>query len=100
MGELNEYHIGVVVRVVGTFTDIDGNEVDPAAVFATVKTPAGGVTTYTYGVDAELVRDSQGVYYIDDDGNAEGKWWTRIYSTGAGQAAGELGFIIKVSRFL
>ena len=99
MGELNEYIMGVVIHTVGTFEDAAGNRVDPAAVFARVKDPAGAVTNYTYGIDAELVRESAGVYYIDTDGDTEGEWWTRVYSTGAGKTADELGFKIKVSRF-
>jgi hypothetical protein len=54
----------------------------------------------TYGVGAELVKDSTGVYHVDIDADEAGKWLYRFYSTGTGQASSSIGeFIVFVSEF-
>ena len=93
---INFYDLGDLVRVTGTFTRASGAVMDPAVVKCQVKTPAGVKTSYTYGVDAAMVRDSVGVYHLDVSITASGHWWYRWYSTGAGQAAAETEF--RVSR--
>ena len=85
---MNTYTIGQKIRITGTFTDIDGAAIDPDAVLFELSAPPNlPVTTYTYGVGAELVKDSVGVYYIDVDLPTYGEWRWRMYSTGTGQAA-------------
>ncbi len=93
------YSTGDLIRVEGSFTNAAGAAVDPTAVFAKYKTPAGVTTTLTYGVDAALVRDSAGNYHIDIDANSEGRWRYRFYSTGTGQSAQEEDFIVQGSSF-
>ena len=85
------YDIGNVVRATVAFTNpLDSDAaVDPAAVFASVRDTSGAVTTYTYGDDAELVKSSTGVYYIDVTLASAGRYYVRLWSTGAGQAAEE-----------
>jgi hypothetical protein len=73
--------------------------VDPTAVFCEVRTPAGVETTYTYGVDAGLVKDSVGNYHLNVSATARGTWPYRWYSTGTGQAAGESWFFVRESDF-
>jgi hypothetical protein len=86
----NTYDVGDEVRITGTFTDADGNAQDPTAVFFAFLAPsATSATTYEYGTDAELVKDSTGVYYVDLDLDEAGLWRYRFYSTGTGQAADE-----------
>lgn len=85
----NTHDKGDLVRCTGTFTDSDGDAQDPTAVYFQVMTPANETTTYTYGEDDEVVKASTGIYYVDVDANAEGKWRYRFYSTGTGQAAEE-----------
>lgn len=40
----------------------DDAAVDPSALTLTIRTPAGVVTTYTYGIDVGLVREALGAY--------------------------------------
>lgn len=93
------YDKGDLVRITGTFTDSAGDATDPAAVYFKFTTPAGATTSYQYGVDAEIVKSSTGIYYVDVDANASGTWYYRYYSTGTGQAAEEGAFTIDRSNF-
>jgi len=95
----NGYQIGDLVRIAGIFTNAAGTAVDPTAVLAKYKTPAGVITTLTYGVDVALVRDSVGNYHVDINAASEGRWRYRFYSTGTGQAANEEDFIVSGSSF-
>jgi len=91
----NRYDQGDLVRVTGTWTDPlnAGVPIDPTAVNLSVKSPNGTITTYVYGVDSEVVKDSAGVYHMDIDLNKRGRWYYLWWSTGVGQAA-EQGKII------
>lgn len=92
------YDIGDLVRCTGTFAS-SGANVNPSAVLFKVKTPAGTITTYTYGTDVALVRDSTGIYHVDVDATEAGEWTYRFWSTGTGQAAAEGQFIVKATLF-
>lgn len=94
----NAYDIGDMVRCTGTFT-ASGSSVNPAAIMFKVKTPAGVVTTYTYGTDAALVRDATGVYHVDVSVAEAGEYVYRFWSTGTGQAAAEGQFVVKATLF-
>ena len=94
----NAYDIGDLVRCTGAFAT-SGTNVNPEAVFFKVKTPAGTVTTYAYGTDAALVRDSTGVYHVDVNAAEAGQYVYRFWSTGAGQAAAEGQFLVKLTLF-
>ena len=96
----NHYDVGDLVRVRGTFTDADGDVHDPTAVLFTFKAPSDDeATSYTYGEDAELVKSSTGVYYVDVDADEAGDWWCRFHATGTGQAAAERSFKVEASKF-
>lgn len=81
------YHVGDKITIYGTWTNAAGVATDPGSIFAKYKDPAGTVTTYTYSVDAELVKDSAGIYHVDIDADEAGMWYYRFYSTGSGQAS-------------
>jgi hypothetical protein len=93
------YDVGDLVRCSATFTDQDDTAVDPTGIAFKVKTPAGVTTTYTYGTDAALVRDSTGNYHVDVSMTAAGLWPYRWASTGTGQAAAEGQLLVEASRF-
>jgi hypothetical protein len=95
---LNSYDLGDLVRCTGTFASSDAN-VNPAAVLFKIKTPSGTITTYTYGTDAELVRDSTGVYHVDVDAAEHGNYTFKFWSTGIGQAAAEGQFFVRQTMF-
>jgi hypothetical protein len=59
------YDIGDGQRISGEFRDISDQLVDPDVVQFQFKTPAGAITTYVYGTDDELVKDSAGHYHVD-----------------------------------
>lgn len=86
---MSTYAKGALVRVTGAFTTAAGTAQDPATVKVTVRKPNGQVSTYTYGTDAAVVKDSTGNYHLDVDANLPGRWVYRWFSTGAGQAADE-----------
>ncbi|MCI0420075.1 MAG: hypothetical protein L0312_12765 [Acidobacteria bacterium] len=93
------YDKGDIVRVSGAFTNDAGVAQDPTTVIFRFVNPAGTSTTYTFGVDGALVKDSIGNYHVDIDANAEGDWHYRWESTGTGQAADEGQFRVDDSRF-
>ena len=47
----------------------------------------GSSSTYEYGADGEVVKDSAGVYHIDVLLTSAGKWTVRWYSTTSAEAA-------------
>ena len=89
---MNNYQVGDLVRVSASFTDASGNAVDPDTVYCDITAPDGTKTTYTYGTDAEVVRDSAGNYHLDVDVTAAGRWCYAWRSRGTGQAAGSGSF--------
>lgn len=89
---------GDKVRVQTTFSDIDGNATDPGAIYFKFTDPSGNATTYTYGADAELVKSTTGVYYVDVDCDEAGVFRWRFYSTGAGQAADQGVFVAEAEN--
>jgi ferredoxin-NADP reductase len=68
--------------------------IDPTTVRFSVRDPNGTVTTYLYGTDVQIVKSSTGNYYVDVNGNSDGYWVYRFYSSGTGQAAAESGFYV------
>ncbi len=56
---------GTIIKAKVTFRDPDTKVVlDPTTVTVQTRTPAGVLTTLTYGVDAALVKASTGIYYV------------------------------------
>lgn len=68
---------GVQPKVRVTFTRADV-AFDPSTVRFTLKKPSEIVTTYIYGVDAEVVRESTGVYYLEPHLDEPGRWEGRV----------------------
>lgn len=94
---LTAWHLGELVRVSGAFRDLAGTLLNPTTVRLKVRTPAGVTTTYTYGTDVDLVRDSTGNFHFDVNANAVGKWHYRWESSGTGQAAEPGEFVVQSS---
>jgi hypothetical protein len=95
------YDKGDLVRCTATFKDATNNDtlVDPSTIQFKFKTPAGATTTYTYGTDAQLVKDSTGQYHVDLNANAAGTWSYQFSSTGTYQAAQEQQFTVLAGQF-
>lgn len=99
MARINAYARGTLVRASATFASAAGAAVDPTTVRLKVRAPAGTVTTWTHGIDGQLVKDAAGAYHADIDANEEGVWHTRWEGTGANQAAAESQFTVNVGVF-
>jgi len=93
------YDKGDLVRVSGAFTDSDSAAQDPTAVKFQFTDPSDNTTSYTYGTDDELVKDSTGNYHVDVDCDETGLWRWHWYSTGTGQASDEGRFYVSDSEF-
>lgn len=73
----NEYDIGDVIRLSGSFTSTSGAAIDPTTVTVWVKAPSS--TVY---VDASPTNPSSGLHYVDYTPASTGVYLYRIYSTG------------------
>lgn len=74
-----QFPLGQTVRVRATFEDPDTLVlVDPNTVTFKVRAPNGVVTTKTYGVDAEVIKESVGKYLyrltLSQEGTYRWKW--------------------------
>lgn len=96
----NTYQNGDEIVFYGTFKNAAGVERDPTNVFFQIKNPAGTITTYQYGEDVALKRESTGVYYIELSVTTSGHWHYRWYSTGVGMASDEAGIYVEESEFV
>ena len=95
-----EFDVGDVPRSFGEFRDAAGALADPQTVKVSVRPPSGVISTYVFGTDAAVVKDSTGKYHIDIDANASGAWAVRWFSEGTGKAAVEMRFKVKKSDFV
>lgn len=99
---INEYDVGDLIRCTGTFTDASDTETDPDTVTFKARGPSGNITTYVYGVDAEVVKSSTGVYYVNLTIDESGFWYYRFAGTASddtAQGADENHFKIELSAF-
>lgn len=84
-----------------SFLDEDGEPVDPDTVTLKLKSPRHVITTYVFGTDAELERESTGVYTINVVPNRAGRWSFRWETTGSGTSiVQEDSFIVMASPFV
>jgi hypothetical protein len=56
--------IGNAVKWSVVFLDESGGAIDPTVVTFWLVAPDGSMTIFTYGTDAEVVRDDEGEYHI------------------------------------
>ncbi len=72
--------VGSEMQITGSFTDQDGEPLDPETVAFLTRSPCGTETTYTYGVDAAIERASEGEYIatfvVGEAGTWEARWQT------------------------
>lgn len=93
------YQKGDLVRCSGNFKNSAGSDIDPTTVSFKFTTPGGVATTYLYGTDAQVVKDSVGNYHVDLSVNQRGDWHYRWESTGTGQAAEDHQFTVAPSAY-
>lgn len=92
----NTYDIGNVVRLKVTFTDQDGNVVDPTDVQLNVRLYGGDIETFTYG-HVQVLRLSEGIYYYDYTPLTSGLYYYRFIASGIVIAAADSSFNITDS---
>jgi hypothetical protein len=95
---MNNYLSGASVKLTSEFRT-ENTLTNPTTIKCKVKTPAGNVTTYVYGTDAILERDSTGLYHIVIHLNAVGEWFYRFEGTGACETVAERSLLVRVSAF-
>ena len=94
---MNQYDVGDMVRVRGSFTNSAGTAVDPSSVTLQHKQFLADPLSYTtliYGVGS-ITRVSTGEYYHDLAVNSDGEWRYRWNGFGANAAAVEGQFKVR-----
>lgn len=88
------------MRIAANFQTGADIDVDPTTVVIKFYSPAGEVTSYTYGTDAALVKANAGDYYIDFTPDRSGLWNWRWITTGTNtELAHEGSFRVQYSPF-
>jgi hypothetical protein len=94
------YDIGDRPTYTAVFRNVSDVATDPTVVRFKFQTPAGTSTTYTYGVDGEVVRTGTGTYTFQPPTfTTAGGHYVRAEGTGALVAATEQGFDVRRSAF-
>ena len=94
---MNQYDVGDVIRVSGTFTDSSQAGVDPSSVTFQYRqhlADPSSVTTLIYGINS-VTRVSTGSFFSDVPVNSGGEWRYRWNGTGANAAAIEGAFLVR-----
>lgn len=81
------YDIGDTIRTSASFT-VNGVATDPTTVTATVRSPSGTSTAYTWA-GATVTRNSAGNFQLDFVVTEAGRWFVRWVGTGAAAATRE-----------
>ena len=95
----NTYDYREDVRCTLAVTNSSGTATDPAALNFAFTDPSDNTTTYVFGVDAELVKDSTGNYHVIVDADEAGMWEYVWWGTGSGKGAKEMSFKVRESEF-
>lgn len=90
------YQQGELAVIRGTFTDPEtGSPVDPSIVNVTIVRPDGQRNKYLYSTDAQVVKESIGVYAIEIGCDISGAWKYWWHSGGTGKAGDERTFMVE-----
>ena len=92
------YDIGDERRLQATIRNISDVLADPTGLTFEMTEPDGVTTTYVYLTDAQLVKSSTGVYYVDWPIDQSGRHYYKFTATGAVAVAEETSFIVQVSN--
>ncbi len=97
-GFMAGYIVGQVVRFEAEFRNADNVLTDPTEVLFSWVHPSGISTSLTYEIDASLVRYGRGLYRVDLEVDAPGRWQWSFSSTGSGQAVRDGAFTARAAR--
>lgn len=82
-------------RLWANMTNEDDLDVDPSgSITFYLMSPRGEVTSYVYDVDAEIVKESTGDYWIDIQFTEPGRWYYKWQTTGLTTAQVEEGSVL------
>jgi hypothetical protein len=95
----NVYERGDDVRCTGSFANDAGVATDPTAVTFRIVPQLGTATTYTYGTDNQVVKESTGIYHVDYTPTVHGPHTYEFVGTGAVQRAVSRTFLVKNTPF-
>ena len=95
---MNQYVLLQSVNLRATFK-VNDVLTDPTTITFKMKDPAGTLTSYVYGTNAELVKDSVGKYHVLVSLNKYGIWWYRYEGTGTAPGATEANVEVIPSQF-
>ena len=95
----NAYDIGDEVYLTAAFTDENGDPADPTTVTFRSRKPDGTVTTYVYGIDAQVEYLSLGNYAVTLSVDLAGTWFYRWEGSDDPAAAEENIFTVRRSEF-
>ncbi len=91
---------GSEIDLTASFTDQNGNAVDPDTVKLRLMSPERTETLFTYGSSTELTRPDAGHYVCVVKPNKAGRWWYRWETTGTNTVlANEGDFLVQRSPF-
>lgn len=100
MAEIEHHDVGDLVPLRAAFTNAAGAATNPATVTFRVARPNGTVTSYVYGTDAALVRESPGNYLVEVLADEAGYWQYRFEGTGAVAQSEDGLFVVDPSVFV
>lgn len=93
------YMIGTSITLTATIRDEDGVLADPAVVNFKILPPDGVEADFVYGVDAELIKDSVGIYHLVYLATDPGPFSWRAEGVGTVDVAAEDDFTIDAGVF-
>lgn len=88
------YDIGDKLRIQATFT-LNAVPTDPTTITCTIRTGLSSIAVYTYGVSAEIIRSSAGIYYIDLTLACSGTWTYLWVGTGTVEQSEGGSFVVR-----
>jgi hypothetical protein len=94
------YDIGDRRKLSCEIRNEDGDLADPTVLVFTMREPNDTVTEYEYGLDAELVRDSLGVFHVYWDCALAGFHHWRFEADGEVTVAAESNFAVRRSQVM
>ena len=93
---MSNFIVGDVARLSLSIADVAGVPGDPSSLLLVIKSPGGGITTYT----SEIVKDSVGNYHFDLPLDSDGSWGYRWKTVGTNQGAVEGSLFVSPWRIL
>jgi len=96
---MNEYPFGTAVKVEDAYRTPAGTLYDPTTVIVKIQAPDRTETSYTYGVGADVVKDSTGKYHLWLLPTQVGRYGYRFKGAGPQAVANEKYFTVIGSIF-